>query len=263
MSLACNPARPSRQEYQPTISVGAGVEINDKGEFTLAHPDYQHIQSLWDPTRNQGKLPADFTYGSRQQVSLRCPGCIHGCGRRHEWEASVNSLTNGGRKIVCPDCYSGHGGFCECRSVESDPRLTREWHPSNPPASQVAKSSNKRYLWVCPEGHPPYKASCFNRSSYNSGCPVCGVVKTGTTRHPVISVGRPDLAVEWDHGRNTKSPNEVTLGSNYKAHWVCSNNPEHPSWQAVVKNRALGGRGCLACRTMNRFKPRLFGPTCV
>jgi len=194
----------------------------------LAHPDYQLIQGVWHPTLNLGKVPADFTHKSAQRVWLRCSGCIHECGRHHEWEARIYDLTRNRGHIVCPYCYCGSGGFCQCRSVENDPRLSKEWHPSNPPASQVAKNSKKEYLWMCPEGHLPYKAACDNRCTSNTGCPVCGIEKSRTTRHPVVSVGRPDLAEEWDGERNSKLPSEVTLGSHYKAWWACSSIPEHP-----------------------------------
>jgi hypothetical protein len=216
---------------------------------------------MWHPTLNLGKVPADFPHKSGQKVWLRCPGCIHECGRQHEWEAFIYNLTRHGGHTVCPYCYCGYGGFCPCRSVENDPRLSKEWHPSNPPANQVAKSSHGKYLWLCLEGHPPYKATCANRFTHNSGCPVCGIEKARTTRHPVVSVGRPDLAEEWDLERNSKLPNEVTLGSIYKAWWVCSSNPEHPGWQARVDSRALRGSGCPACRNINRFKQRRFGST--
>jgi hypothetical protein len=236
-----------------------GAGFNDKGKETLAHPEYQLIQGLWHPTRNLGKAPGDFTYKSNRKVWLRCPGCINECGRQHDWEARVDNLTqHGGHTVtLCPYCVSTRK-FCPCRSVESDPRLSKEWHFSNPPANQVAKSSKEKYLWLCLEGHPPYKATCNARCTNNSGCPVCGAEKRRTTRHPVVSDGRPDLAAEWDSMRNDKSPSEVTLGSGYKAWWVCSN-PEHTGWQATVCNRALRGSGCPACKTTNRCKPRRFG----
>jgi hypothetical protein len=235
-----------------------GAGFNDEGKKTLAHPAYQLIQGLWHPTRNLGKMPGDFTYKSHQRVWLRCPGCIHDCGRQHEWEATIGNLTRFGGRVVCPYCDCGSGGFCPCRSVESDPRLLKEWHSSNPPANQVAKSSHNKFLWLCPQGHPPYKATCNSRCTQNSGCPVCGAEKRRTTRHPVMSVGRPDLAAEWDMMRNDILPSEVTLGSGYKAWWVCSNS-EHAGWQAFVFSRALQGNGCPACKTTNRFKPRHFG----
>jgi hypothetical protein len=233
-----------------------GAGFNDKGKKTLAHPDYQLIQGLWHPTRNLGKAPGNFTQKSKQRVWLRCPGCLHECGRQHEWEARIFNLTQHGGHTFCPYCISKNKKFCPCRSVESDPRLSKEWHFSNPPANQVAKSSNEKYLWLCLEGHPPYKATCLSRCTLNSGCPECGAEKSRTTCHPVVSVGRPDLAEKWDFERNDKLPSEVTLGSHYRAWWVCSN-PEHSGWQAVVKNRALQGGGCPAC--MYRFRHRQFG----
>jgi hypothetical protein len=241
-----------------------GVGVNDKlnGKKTLAHLNYQAIHRMWHPTKNQGKLPADFTHASIKRVWLRCPGCNHGCGRHHESEARLHSLTRNGGHVVCHYCESEAGSFCECRSVESDPRLSKEWHSGNPPSREVAKSSHKSFLWVCLEGHLPYMATCNNRSNLNTGCPVCGVNKSRTTRHPVVSVGRPVLAREWDCERNAKSPREVTLGSHYMASWVCSSNPEHPPWQTVVQSRALRGSGCPACVSQNRFKPKFFGPTC-
>jgi hypothetical protein len=137
-----------------------------------------------------------------------------------------------------------------------------EWHLDNPPATQVAKSSNKKVMWRCPEGHPPYTASCADRFTHNSGCPVCG--HTRRTSHPVLPVGRPDPALEWDTKRNTKSPSEVTLGSMYKAGWVCSSNPDHSSWRAMVQSRALRGSGCPECdkdKGSRSRPPRQFGST--
>jgi len=209
-------------------------------------------------------LPGNFAHRSDKVIWLRCPGCKYGCGRHHEWKARVADLTyrmtrNGGY-MGCPSCDSNGGSFCECQSVANDPMLYREWHPNNPPARDVVKSSHSKFLWVCTIGHPPYTASCNHRFTHNTGCPVCGV--TMRARHPVISVGRPDLALEWDTKRNTRSPDEVTLGSGYMAGWVCSRNLDHLPWQVRVKNRALMGTGCPECSLEDRWKvrpPKQFG----
>ena len=214
------------------------------------------------PTRNQGMRPADVLHKSRKRVWLQCPGCRHGCGRRHEWEARVYHLTRlraqGG--IVCPFCESKGGSFCLCQSVAEDPRLSKEWHPDNPiSATQVARNSNNKYLWLCPGGHAPYEASCRDRCCKNTGCPECGGERSRKTIHPSLSVGRPDLAEGWDVVENGRvTPGDVTLGSNYVAWWRCRDNPEH-FWPATVYSRALRGTGCPECREVNRFKPRIFG----
>jgi len=96
--------------------------------------------------------------------------------------------------MVCPSCDSQGGSFCECQSVANHPRLSREWHPDNSPAREVVKCSGRKFLWLCPEGHPPYEASCDLRCTQNAGCPICGIEKCRVPHHPVVSVGRPDLA---------------------------------------------------------------------
>ena len=213
---------------------------------------------MWHRKLNQGKQPADFTHGSEKKVRLRCRGCRHGCGRQHEWEARVKKLTRNKGRIVCPFCESKRR-FCECQSVAANERLLAEWHPDNPPATQVAKASRRKYLWKCPNGHAPYMASCSNRYTQNTGCPVCADARLADTKHPLLSVGRPDLAKEWDVKNKDRSPNEFTLGSHYKAWWRCRDNPQHLPWHAVVKDRALKGSGCPSCTYTNRFKERIFG----
>jgi DNA-directed RNA polymerase subunit RPC12/RpoP len=125
-----------------------GEGFNDKGKKTLAHPDYQLIQGMWHPIFNQGKVPADFPHRSGQKVWLRCSGCTHECGKHHAWEARIHNLTQRGGHIACPYCDSRTAGFCPCRSVKNDPRLSREWHSSNPPA----KNSNKKIHFVVSKG---------------------------------------------------------------------------------------------------------------
>jgi len=67
-------------------------------------------------------------------------------------------------------------------------------------------------------------------------------------KHPVVSAGRPDLAIEWHTKKNTRLATEVTLGSVYKAWWVCSKDSGHPAWKQRVDKRALDGTGCPACK---------------
>jgi len=67
-------------------------------------------------------------------------------------------------------------------------------------------------------------------------------------RHPVISVARRDLADEWHPEKNDKGVDEVTLGSDYRAWWVCKKDESHPAWQERVEKRALKKRGgCPEC----------------
>jgi len=149
-------------------------------------------------------------------------------------------------------------GFARVGLWKATPAFPRSGIPATP---CQPKSSKKQFLLVCLEGHSPYKTGCNKRCTNNTGCPVCGIEKCRVPHHPVVPVGRPDLAGEWDPGRNTELHSEVTLGGHYRAWGVCSSNPEHSRWQTTVQNRALLGNDCSACRSRNKVKPRLFGPT--
>lgn len=65
-----------------------------------------------------------------------------------------------------------------------------------------------------------------------------------STRRAPLSAARPDLAAQWDFGRNGDlAPDDVTPGSNKRAWWKC---PSGHSYEATVKRRSSGG-GCPYC----------------
>jgi hypothetical protein len=57
----------------------------------------------------------------------------------------------------------------------------------------------------------------------------------------------PDIAIEWS-GDNLFHPNEITSGSDYRANWICKNNPLH-TWTTTVRSRCYIGHpsGCPRC----------------
>lgn len=54
----------------------------------------------------------------------------------------------------------------------------------------------------------------------------------------------PELAEQWDHTKNDKTPDQVTASNSYQAWWICPT-CQH-SWQQSVNNRK-NGRGCPNC----------------
>jgi len=85
----------------------------------------------------------------------------------------------------------------------------------NPDVRTVAKSCNKRFLWVCLENanHPNHMSSSSERCMHNSRCPACGREKSANTHHPVVHIGRPNLAKRWHPELDKKSPTRLTSGS--------------------------------------------------
>lgn len=56
----------------------------------------------------------------------------------------------------------------------------------------------------------------------------------------------PHTAAEWDYERNgALRPEDVTLGSNRSAWWICRLNSDH-RWQTVPVTRCVG-HGCGVC----------------
>lgn len=97
-------------------------------------------------------------------------------------------------------------------------------------------------------GHE-YQATPSNRT-LGRGCPTCGLVKRGKTRHvkhleshESLDLTHSELVQEWDWAKNVIEPSDVTKGSSEKIWWRCE---KGHSYQATVNNR-VAGKGCPYC----------------
>lgn len=125
-------------------------------------------------------------------------------------------------------------------------QLASEWvnAPGNTEKSPQTLTAGSKFsaLWMCAEGHQ-YSARVCDRKK-GTTCPYCSGKKVlegfndlGTTH--------PELVSDWDVQKNgEKTPQNVSAGSDYLAHWVCS--AEGHEYAAVVRNRRKG-RGCPYC----------------
>jgi hypothetical protein len=158
---------------------------------------------------------------------------------------------------VCPYCEStGRGGkFCSCRSVAKNARWADEWHEDNQPAADVALCSKGRHKWRCSGCGHVWTATPNNRIIGNTNCPECFRKRKGKSIHDSLALGRPDLAAEWEVGKNSCSAKNVTCGSRMLAWWVCKSCGE--AWKAMVYQRACKSSGCPKCLELYRLKPRI------
>ena len=105
-----------------------------------------------------------------------------------------------------------------------------------------------------------------SRTSKGRGCPQCGREASHIqTRQPSISVGAQHLLAEWDweaNGTHGLHPDQVTLGSKKKVHWVvqdeCKLGLVH-RWQATPNDRIAkimtcslfpSGKSVCACNSL-------------
>lgn len=180
-----------------------------------------------------------------------------------DWEASIELYPNlnssdlspgSGRKLVF-NCSEGHTyrftvknrtkkdtGCPVCRSIfHLYPGLAAEWSEDNPKTAQQVTPGSQRYVnWVCSLGHT-YDASPYSRFR-GDGCPYCSGHRVLTGFNDLATT-HPELLTEWDTDKNDKSPNEISFGSAYKAHWICEAGHE---WDAPLCNRTKGS-GCPEC----------------
>lgn len=176
---------------------------------------------------------AAVSAGSNKRVEWRC-------GEGHTWKTPVASRTLQG--TGCPYCV-GKRATADNRIAGTHPHLvsqTAEDISAEPP------SSVRRVVWNCASGHS-WEASISSRAKQGSGCPYC------SGRRPVPGVSdlatvSPSLTEQWSDS-NLRNPEQVSAGSDFIAEWVC---PDHGTWDASVKNRALRGQQCPQCAENSR-----------
>lgn len=193
------------------------------------------LASEWHPSLNGGLLASGVTSRSNRDVWW-----LGTCG--HEWSAKVGNRWAGSG---CPFCSVGGrkrllSGFNDLATLH--PHLVSEWHPDNTLLpGEITAGSKVRVRWLCSRGHDWF-ASVNNRTANSSGCPVCtGSVLSADSK--TLEKSRPDLASEWS-SQNSLSPGEVTLGSGYRATWVCRSGH---TWAVRVADRVGYNTGCPEC----------------
>lgn len=208
------------------------------GQTDLATKEPE-IASMWDPEKNGSLTPADVTPGSKQKVWWRC-------GEGHSWQTTVLSVARDGSG--CPYCAGLKAIPGQTDLVTLHPDVAEQWDTvrnGETDPRTVTAASHEKYWWRCSLGHS-WQAAPYSRTRENrAGCPYC----TGRKVLPGfndLATKKPRLAEEWYQPLNgSLKPTEVTLGSNKKVWWRCS---EHHVWQAFIYARAKpNGTDCPVC----------------
>ena len=188
----------------------------------------------WNYQKNNGLTPMDVIPNTPKKVWWKCQ-------KEHEWNATVNSRTQGNG---CPYCSGRYviKGENDLRTV--NPVLANEWHyerNNELTPMDVQPGSNKKVWWKCKKGHE-WQSIIVNRIK-GHGCPYCAGQKAVTGENDLQTVN-PLLVNEWDFEKNNGlTPMDVMPYSDKKVWWKCSNGHR---WQAVIKSRSKG-TGCPYC----------------
>ena len=205
----------------------------------------------FDLKLNAPLTPKDVTPNSKETYYWTCSNCAK------TFKAKAYNMVGG--RTICAHCgkslaHEGREyrrGFTIAKEGESladkFPELIAEWSDNNEVGPErVTPSSGRIALWVCPEGHE-YRMKVANKTQLHQGCPYC------SGRHAIkgetdMATLHPELLDEWDYERNTVSPDTISCGSHYRAHWICRDCGH--TWEAEVKSRTIGC-GCPRCKAVN------------
>jgi hypothetical protein len=217
----------SSRSYGRGCPVCTGRKVVKSNCLSTTHPD---LAKEWHPFKND-ILPSEVTAGSNKKVWWKCNE-----GPDHEWEALVSSRGQGRN---CPFCDGKKVSTTNSLDTYFDDKVLDEWHyeknyPLTP--SNVTYASSKTVWWKCAvDVDHEWQASISNRTTRQSGCPVCDgkkVVKSNCLR-----TTHPEIANEWHFLKNGNlSPEDFTIGSHKKIWWKCPEGDDH-IFECSIKDR--------------------------
>lgn len=227
------------------------LEYLGKLDKSLA-TEFPEIAAEFSVTRNGNLTPSMFHPGSNERVWWECSNC------GHEWKAAISDRT-GEDKNGCPICAKKIGGAKHHDYVlrekgsfaDNHPELLPKWNYTKNTISptEVVSGSSIKVWWICEKGHE-WIASVGHVSTRGCNCPFCTNKKILAGYNDLATVN-PELAKEWDYGKNgDMKPTTIGAGSSKKAWWICSKCGN--GWEAVIVSRNKG-TGCPACANLKKF----------
>ena len=206
----------------------------------------------WHHDRNQHLGEIQIKPGSHLRVWWTCDQCP--CELPHEWLATV--CDRQGMDNQCPFCINRK--LCHHNSLLTmAPSVASYWDTAKNgvTADQMLAGSHIRGHWLCPACSHSWQATVSRRVANNSGCPKCSKQSMERTRQPTLTASHHPVMAEFDHRRNQEAgldPDNITLGSQRKVHWVCSKCPRGQPhlYMASPNSRVGGGTGCPYCKNV-------------
>ena len=149
------------------------------------------------------------------------------CEKGHSYQMTPANKCHHGSG--CPICSGKQilSGFNDLKT--RNPEIAKDWdYDKNYPlqADEVSPFSNKKYWWICSEGHS-YCASPNNRISNKSNCPYCSGKKVMAGYNDLVTTNK-DIIKYWDFSLNKDiDPEQISAGSLKKVWWICPKGHEY------------------------------------
>ena len=207
------------------------VVVAGHNDLFTTHPQFR---AEW--SANNTVDPKTLSAGSNVRVVWRCPR------DGHEWSVSPNQRFWGGKSSRCLMCVGRipTPGVTDLRTTH--PHLVGELAPDQDATAESLSAGSGPVEWICSVDGHRWTASVSARTSRGQGCPVCAnkAVLAGVND---LATLRPDLAAQW-YSSNDRTPDQVTVGSAYRAQWMCA---DGHVWGTAVSNRTARRSGCPQC----------------
>ena len=191
----------------------------------------------------------EVTVGSGRKLTFVCPDC------KQEFEAAIRSVVRAveNNNTGCPVCkgFKVVPGINDLASKH--PKVAAMWSSKNKKAaSEVTARNAKKAIFVCPDCKQEFEATIYSVvNSVNdncTGCPVCTGKKVVPGINDLASQC-PKAAAMWS-SKNKHSATEVTVGSQEKAAFVCSDCGKEFKARIISVVRAVSYdcTGCYDCK---------------
>lgn len=206
------------------------------------------ILDEWDYEKNSPLTPALFVAGSHKKVYWKCKKC------GNVWPAWIRNRIQ--QKQGCPKCAKAIQADTFRKNLlkkgkkslaEERPDITAEWdYIKNGTMSpyDYTINSNKSVYWKCKKCGHEWPAKIHQRTSNNTGCPVC-------TGHVVVqgindlASLHPEMLLEWHPTLNESlDPHVIGIGYKEPVWWLC---PYGHAYKSCIYDRISKGCGCTEC----------------
>lgn len=201
-------------------------------DLKTRHPE---LVEEWSD-RNGYLKPSEVGAFSRKKVWWKCKN-------GHEWQATVNSRSQGNGCRICSNKVV-LAGFNDLASQRPD--LAKEWSDKNLPVTpdKVLWKKHASYWWKCSSCGNEYEAWLSVRIKRGTDCPFCAgyIVKQG---YNDLSKTDPEIAEEWDQtGNKNLKPEDFYRTSLRFVRWRCRFGH---SYGMKIRDRTVNGKGCVIC----------------
>lgn len=159
--------------------------VNYSESLQCKFPD---IAAQLDPAKNNG-VTATRVYAASKASFIWSHPCAKGCGRIHDWPATVTHRT--GMQSGCHFCCRGVvGKACPCSSLTAlFPQVASEIIRCEEDLDWISHGSKRPFWFRCRRGHE-YKCTLNSKTAGGTVCPVCNESKLEIEmREALIAVG--------------------------------------------------------------------------